>query len=439
MAQSSTHEFVKSVDDSEFDGARDRLPRWNFEAFHRMDLPRLSNRHGRLIVDDLAGVEPLGFCTPSGAGFSYRPSEAGIDLLEGTEHAATIVELRESDFSDFVNEVHTASGLAHGHKLHFIRGDLAALQRWEPALRALYQGRPIWTSAEARHLVDAEGNPLDLSRTFELSDSDALMRAFLETAGFLHVRAAFSSEEVAALGAEVDRVRDALEPGTGDCWWSLTEGGDQVVTRINYLDRWSEAIKAACWDERVQRLGRLLGSQFRVCDDRLDGPMAFIKNSGVASGLGNLEWHQDDGLGGHPVMCPLMQVGIQLDAANAENGQVWLLAGSHRHSKHPLAWGEEGDNPVVQLVTEPGDVTVHNGDIYHTTPPPTGHRAGRRVLYYKFAEEKTFQAIPAGAHYNDLLFKAGSGGRVATRADTWSDDDNQANFQHASFTDRDTD
>jgi hypothetical protein len=44
MAQSSTHEAVKSVDDSEFDGARDRLPRWNFEEFQRMDLPRLATR-----------------------------------------------------------------------------------------------------------------------------------------------------------------------------------------------------------------------------------------------------------------------------------------------------------------------------------------------------------------------------------------------------------
>ena len=42
-------------------------------------------------------------------------------------------------------------------------------------------------------------------------------------------------------------------------------------------------------------------------------------------------------------MCPLMQAGIQLDPANAANGQLQLLAGSHRYAKHWVARGEEGD------------------------------------------------------------------------------------------------
>ncbi|HIG72145.1 MAG TPA: hypothetical protein EYG46_10855 [Myxococcales bacterium] len=61
------------------------------------------------------------------------------------------------------------------------------------------------------------------------------------------------------------------------------------------------------------------------------------------------------------------------------------------------------------------------------------------MLYFKFAMPKTFEAIPAGAHYNDLLFKQGAGGRVATRADTWSDDDTPEGFQVARFEDRDED
>ena len=47
-------------------------------------------------------------------------------------------------------------------------------------------------------------------------------------------------------------------------------------------------------------------------------------------------------------------------------------------------------------------------------------RAGRRALYYKFAEPKTFDWIPAGAHYNDALFRADEAGRVGARATTWS-------------------
>jgi hypothetical protein len=64
---------------------------------------------------------------------------------------------------------------------------------------------------------------------------------------------------------------------------------------------------------------------------------------------------------------------------------------------------------------------VHYGDTMHTTPPPSGDDAGRRALYYKFAECKTFDWIPAGCHYNDALFRADPDGRIGTRATTWND------------------
>jgi hypothetical protein len=93
-----------------------------------------------------------------------------------------------------------------------------------------------------------------------------------------------------------------------------------------------------------------------------------------------------------------------------------VLAGSHRYSKHWIGWGEEGELPDVALETEPGDLTVHYGDTMHTTPPPTGAHAGRRVLYYKFAEPKTFEWVPANCHFNDALFRVDAQGRSASRA-----------------------
>ena len=39
--------------------------------------------------------------------------------------------------------------------------------------------------------------------------------------------------------------------------------------------------------------------------------------------------------------------------------------------------------------------------------------------------------IRPGAQYNDLLFKAGVGGRVATRADTWAEGDTRGIFERA--------
>jgi hypothetical protein len=200
----------------------------------------------------------------------------------------------------------------------------------------------------------------------------------------------------------------------------VNAAGREVVTRINYLDRFSSALLELSHDPRLARFARLADPELRVCDDRLDGPMVFIKNANVVKGNGDLSWHVDDGIGGHPVMCPLLQAGIQLDPANAANGQLQLLAGSHEHAKHWVTRGEEGDLPVVALETEPGDLTLHYGDTMHSTPPPTSDDAGRRALYYKFALPRTFAWIPARCHYNDVLFRPQKDGRVAARATTWS-------------------
>ena len=72
--------------------------------------------------------------------------------------------------------IFTSAGLAHGGKLRFERGGLEGLHRWEPALRALFHGRPIWSEQSAAGLVDASGAALDLSRTFSPEDSDAVAK-----------------------------------------------------------------------------------------------------------------------------------------------------------------------------------------------------------------------------------------------------------------------
>jgi hypothetical protein len=302
-----------------------------------------------------------------------------------------------------------------------VRGSLPGWQRWEPAIQALCHGRPIYGPEVRDRLVDEAGRPLDLQRSFAADDPEDEMRAFFDATGYLHVRAVFTPEEVAFFGAEVERCRARTTPGDGDSWWSVDASGRELITRINYLDRFSRPLLELARDPRLARFASLAGPDLRVCDDRLDGPMVFIKNANLVKGNGDLLWHVDDGLGGHPVMCPLVQAGIQLDPANAANGQLLLLAGSHRYAKHWIAWGAEGELPVVALETRPGDLTLHYGDTMHSTPAPTSDDAGRRALYYKFAKPKTFAWIPPRCHYNDVLFRRQDDGRVAARATTWGE------------------
>jgi hypothetical protein len=392
------------------------FPRRSFAPFHLAELPDLAARHGALVADDLRGAPPLAFRIDDGTAYTWSPSEAGVDVTAGAETASTIVELSEDTFSEFVNELLTASGAVRTGRARVAHGSLTGWQRWEPAIQTLCSGRSIYGPDVWGELVDAGGGPLDLLRSFAVDDDQEVMRAFLATTGYLHVRGVFTTDEVARYAEAVEHVRSLTTPGDPYSWWSIDADGTEVVTRINYLGRHSALIDELNFDPRLAHLAGLAGPGLRVCNDRLDGPMVFVKHSNVVKGNGDLGWHVDDGIGGHPVMCPLVQAGIQLDHANPENGQLLLLAGSHRSTKHWLEWGEEGGLPLVALETEPGDLTIHFGDAMHTTPPPTADGAGRRALYFKFAEQKTFDWIPAGCHYNDALFRADASGAVASHA-----------------------
>jgi hypothetical protein len=398
------------------------FPSHSFVQFHGVELPALAVRHEHLVRDDLHGVEPLTFRLGDGTAYTWSAKPDGVEIVEGDTATATVVELSERTFSEFINELLTASGAQRTGRARVVEGTLAGWQRWEPAIRSLCSGREIYSTAVWETLVDRDGTPLDLGRAFSADDDLEEMRHFLNVAGYLHIQGVFTEEEVECWAAEVQHVRAHTTPGDPFSWWSVDASGKEVVTRINYLGRYSAVLDDLCDDSRLLRYARLASPTVRVCNDRLDGPMVFVKNSNVVKGNGDLGWHVDDGLGGHPVLCPLVQAGIQLDHANAENGQLLVLAGSYRYTKHWIGWGEEGGLPVVALETEPGDLTIHFGDTMHTTPPPTADGAARRALYYKFAEPKTFEWVPEHCHYNDALFRADPQGRVANRATTWDED-----------------
>jgi hypothetical protein len=389
-----------------------------FTSFHRHELPELIERNGTLVASDVRGAPTIAFRVDDGTAYTWAAGDP-VDIAEGDAGATTVIELSEDTFSDFLHELLTANGAVRTGRARITRGSLEEWQRWEPAIQALLFGRSIYGPHVWETLIDRDGQRLDLSRSFEVDESESEMRAFFATTGYLHVKGVFSAEEVSRYAAEIEHCRSQTTPGDPYSWWSVNASGEEVVTRINYLDRFSPALLALAQDARLAKYAAFAGPNLRVCDDRLDGPMVFIKNAHVVQGNGDLIWHVDDGIGGHPVMCPLIQCGIQLDHANPANGQLLLLAGSHRYAKHWIAWGDEGDLPVVALETEPGDLTVHYGDTMHSTPAPTSDDAGRRALYYKFAERKTFDFVPAHCHYNDALFGTDTSGRVAARAATW--------------------
>jgi hypothetical protein len=382
----------------------------DFDRFHEVDLPaRLAAGNGALAAADLRGVRPIAFRLEDGRAYTYAPTPGGIDITPGEERAHTVVALSHQDWSDFVWELRSCFALLYADRVTFPAGSFGHLARWEPALRAAYSGQVIYDLEQPPPVLDRDGRPLDLDRSFRLADTDEDVRDFLERAGFVHLRGVFDSEEVDAMRRDVDDAVAHARPDDQRSWWTTVDGVD-VCNRVNYLNERSAVIAALDTDPRLLRIGALGGADRRAAPDRLDGHGGVIKVPGAETGLADLPWHRDCGMGGHPVKCPMLNVGIQLDAATPAAGQLHMLAGSHLGTSRMPSDAETVALPAVALATEPGDVTVHFGHVLHAAPPPSDRSAaGRRALYVSFVPPLTFEVIGPGHGYNDVLYTRDEG------------------------------
>jgi ectoine hydroxylase-related dioxygenase (phytanoyl-CoA dioxygenase family) len=371
----------------------------DFDDFHRRTLPAtLAADAGSAAARDVASVPPIAFRLTDGRAYRLAPRTGTIDIEPGDD-APTVVELDEAAWRDFVNEIATGAGLLYGGRVRFIRGGQADLERWEPGFRALANGKPIFRP-DAVVLCDRAGAPLDPRRSFTLADTDADLGHFLHETGYLHVRAVFGADEIERLRALVEARQAAARPGDGRSWWATRRDGTSVLCRLIYLGLVEPAIAGLNDEPRLRRLAGLVAEPLRSATDRSDGHTLVIKNPDVVEGLSDLPWHRDCGLGGHPLVCPTLNVGIQLDAATAESGRLHFVPGSWRGSCHRSDLARAA---TVAVDTEPGDCTVHLGDVMHAAPPPTGAGPGRRALYTSWMPAGAYDAIPPGRSYNDAI------------------------------------
>jgi hypothetical protein len=370
-----------------------------FDEFHHRPL------HHDLGAPYAAELGPIAFRVPDGRAYTYVPGDP-VEVRPGVDGAVTIVDLPLEEWEAFADERWTRYGLLfHGHAT-FAAGSFEDLCRWEPVLRALVDGRPVWDLA---HL----DLPDDLSRTFTLDAPHAERADFLQSTGYLHVRGVFTDEEVAALQAEVEALADGSHPDDATTWWTRTADGHDVVCQVKYGALRSAPIAALHDDGRIRRILAASGTAgLRPNLDRNEGTKVIYKRPGASEGLTDLPLHTDCGMGYHPVACPMVLLGVHLDPGTPETGQLHMLPGSHRTTTPDPAIVDTSGWPIVALATEPGDVTVHFGHTLHAAPPPTGAGAGRRTFYLAFAPESLFAAL---APMEDLVAAMqGEGGITKT-------------------------
>lgn len=339
----------------------------------------------------------LGFrVQPNGHEVTYRVDGATITATEGVDGADTVVVLDEAAWTDLTCQFRTFINLYLAGALTFERGGFGQLARWDPALRLLHAGMPIYDPTRA----DFGGR--DPRAVFTLDATDDELRAQLDAMGYLHLRGVFTNEEMTAANAEVDRLASLASQGDDESWWATGPDGTDVLCRLVYATRRSPELAKLESDARVTRLGQLLDATLRIAPDRMEGSAVLLKAPGETKGLSNIPWHQDCGMGGHAIICPAVSVGIQLTGSSAETGNLLVVAGSHGQTMHYQWERDLADVPMVAIDTEPGDVTVHVNDVMHASPQPTG-AGGRRTMYVSFYPPKLWDHVGPGEAFNDLV------------------------------------
>jgi len=364
-----------------------------------VNLRRVDRSALGMSAEAVAGVGPLGFRV-EGRAFTYRLGSREVEMVDGLDEAAAVVALPARAWDDVVGQTRTFINLFLAGELAFERGHFEHVAHWDPVLRLLHAGIPIYDPAR----VDLSG--VDLRRTFTLDGDDADLRRFLAVTGFLHVRGVFTAAEMASVDAEIDRLAAAARPGDDQSWWVTGETGTEILCRVVYSGLRSSLIARLEQDARVRRLGTLLDPALCPAPDRMEGTAILLKVPGATSGLSNIPWHQDCGMGGHAIFCPSVGVGIQPTGSSARTGNLRLVPGSHGQTL-PYRWEERLDGvPVVAVDTEPGDVTVHIQDLMHASPEPTGE-GGRRTVYVTHYPPTLWDHIGPGQAFNDLVRNRG--------------------------------
>ncbi len=362
------------------DGEQDLLDPARFFAH---DLPAALDRAGPLLAEAVSVLRlPPLVIEVDGVSWTLEVDGAGVVVRSGNSSGDDAMHLRldQSQLADLVTDQVTPMGWFSSGALA-LQGRLERLLDWWLVLRgALDEVAPHVAGPMA--FDDADGAALDLTRRFEWDDDDADMERFLGQAGFLHVGGVFTEDEMAAVSADMDRAAPTYTQGDGRSWWARTDDGVDRLVRMQGFDAMSETAATLVADGRLARLGALTGDGHQWGGMESNALEALVKPIGVVQGISDVPWHKDCSLGRHSYECCSLTVGISVTGADANSGQLRVVAGSHRALVWPAFLRRDNTLPVVDLPTTTGDVTVHLSCTMHMAQPPVENE--RRVMYTGF-------------------------------------------------------
>jgi ectoine hydroxylase-related dioxygenase (phytanoyl-CoA dioxygenase family) len=242
---------------------------------------------------------------------------------------------------------------------------------------------------------------------------------FFEQNGFIHFKNFISKETVSELLIEAEKIQDKwvsegykMINGT-PIKYGTDISGKTIVQRFAFLNQHSGLFSELLKDSRLKALFDFIGAEdCRIGETEKDGLVFNHYINTEESNYSQLGWHTDalrDVFYGQKIL-PMLNVGIHLDTSTTDNGGLRLIPGTHNQALHKMLFkkvyfvSHKPDKNEIGLNVEPGDLTVHDGRLWHRVArsPFIGEKSRRRVMYIPII---TGKFIPRNENSKPLFYQ----------------------------------
>ncbi len=223
-------------------------------------------------------------------------------------------------------------------------------------------------------------------------------QAFLDHHGYLHFEGVLSPEEVKTIRDEQDRLQakwiaENKESIRGvPLAYGKGLNGEPILHRMPFCSEFSEPLRILLDDERFIPIKGLIGDDVRVGHIEQDG-VVMNRYLNIPNGVHpNLGWHTDGLRDIFYLRMPqqMLNFGLHLDKIGPKDGGLRILPGTHLQGffsmafKKPYFIYHRPDPKELCVETNPGDMTVHDGRLWHRVAKSEVPNAERRSLFVPY-------------------------------------------------------
>jgi phytanoyl-CoA hydroxylase len=227
--------------------------------------------------------------------------------------------------------------------------------------------------------------------------------AFFNRNGFIHFKNFIEPETVqdiirASKQVEKNWTENKIEKINGvPVKYGKDLDGTAIVQRFAFINQHHPLLDEFTLDPRFQTLLSLIPGS-RLGTSEKDGMVLNHYVNGDASSFTKMGWHTDglrDVFHGTK-LSPMLNVGIHLSNAAANNGGLRILPGTHKQSLYQLLFRKRYfldhnvDANEVAIAPQAGDLTIHDGRLWHRVAQSevVGEESRRRVIYIPIIDGK---------------------------------------------------